>query len=94
MGIEVAADAHFGASNREIGPPPHIFHSGPSGILKLFNAVDSRGITRDIVDGTPTIADGFLMIPQAPGLGVELNEEHLHSYLTKGKASILVGEKP
>jgi L-alanine-DL-glutamate epimerase-like enolase superfamily enzyme len=94
MGIEVAADAHFGASNREIGPPPHIFHSGPSGILKLFNCVDSTGITRDIVDGTPTIADGFLSVPQGPGLGVTLNKEHLNFYLTKGKAAILVGVKP
>jgi len=94
MGIEVAADAHFGVSNRGIGPPPHIFHSGPSGILKLFNCVDSTGITRDIVDGTPSIADGFLSVPQGPGLGVALNKEHLHFYLTKGKAAILVGVQP
>lgn len=94
MGIEVAADAHFGASTREIGPPPHIFHSGPSGILKLFNAVDSTGITKDIVDGTPIVADGFLMVPQAPGLGVELNKKNMSFYLTKGKKPILVGEKP
>ena len=94
MGIEVAADAHFGASTREIGLPPHIFHGGPSGLLKLFNAVDSKGITKDIVDGTPTIADGFLTVPQTPGLGVELNEENLISYLTKGKKQILIGQKP
>jgi L-alanine-DL-glutamate epimerase-like enolase superfamily enzyme len=94
MGIEVAADAHFGASTREIGPPPHIFHSGPSGILKLFDAVDSTGITKDVVDVTPRIADGFFFVPQAPGLGVELNEENLKSYLTEGKQAILVGQKP
>jgi L-alanine-DL-glutamate epimerase-like enolase superfamily enzyme len=92
MGIEVAADAHFGASTKEIGPPPHIFHSGPTGILKLFNTVDSTGITKDIVDGTPRIADGFFFVPQAPGLGVELNEENLKFYLTKGKEAILIGE--
>ena len=73
LGIEVAADAHFGASTREVASPPHVLHSGPSGIIKLFNAVDSTETTTDIVNSPPTIADGFLMVPEAPELRAELN---------------------
>lgn len=93
MGIELAADAHFAASTIALGPQPHIYHGIATGILKLFNAVDSTGITRDIVDGTPKIADGYLTVPTGPGLGVTINEENLLSYLTEGKKTIALGEK-
>ena len=53
-----------------------------------------KGITKDIVDGTPTIADGFLSVPKGPGLGITLNRENLNSYLTKGKKPNIIGEKP
>ena len=73
MGIEVAADAHFATSTIALAPPPYNFHGITSGIQRLFMAMDSKGITKDIVDGTPTIADGFLSVPKGPGLGVKLN---------------------
>ena len=92
MGIELAADAHFAASTIALGPSPYKFHGIASGILKLFNTVDSSGITRDIVNGTPTIANGFLTVPKAPGLGITLNKENLNSYLTKGKKPIILGK--
>lgn len=92
MGIELAADAHFAASTIALGPSPYRFHGIASGILKLFNAVDSSGITRDIVNGTPTIANGFLTVPKASGLGITLNKENLNSYLTKGKKPIILGK--
>jgi L-alanine-DL-glutamate epimerase-like enolase superfamily enzyme len=92
MGIELAADAHFAASTIALGPSPYKFHGIASGILKLFNAVDSSGITRDIVDGTPTIANGFLTVPKGSGLGITLNKENLNSYLTKGKKPIILGK--
>ena len=92
MGIELAADAHFAASTTALGPNPYKFHGIASGILKLFNAVDSTGITKDIVDGTPLIEDGFMAVPKAPGLGIELNKEHLDFYLTKGKKPVALGK--
>ncbi len=94
MGIELAVDAHFAASTIALGPSPYKFHGIASGILKFFNTVDSKGITKDIVNETPTISKGFLTVPKGPGLGVTLNQENLHSYLTKGKKPILVGKKP
>ncbi|MFC2012342.1 mandelate racemase/muconate lactonizing enzyme family protein [Chloroflexota bacterium] len=94
MGIEVATDAHFATSTIDLAPPPYSFHGITSGIQKVFWTMDSSGITKDIVDDTPTIAKGFLTVPQAPGLGVNLNRENLNSYLTKGKKPVLIGEKP
>ena len=94
MGIELAVDAHFAASTIALGPSPYKFHGIASGILKFFNTVDSKGITKDIVNETPAISKGFLTVPKGPGLGITLNRENLNSYLTKGKKSILVGKKP
>jgi L-alanine-DL-glutamate epimerase-like enolase superfamily enzyme len=92
MGIELAVDAHFAVSTISLAPSPYKFHGIATGILKLFNAVDSSGITKDIVDGTPAIADGFLTVPKGPGLGIELNKENLNFYLTKGKKPIVLGK--
>jgi L-alanine-DL-glutamate epimerase-like enolase superfamily enzyme len=92
MGIELAADAHFAASTIALGPSPYRFHGIASGILKLFNVVDSSGITKDIVDGTPKISKGFLTVPKSPGLGITLNKENLNFYLTKGKKPIILGK--
>lgn len=92
MGIELAANAHFAASTMRMGQPPYCYNGYGSGILKLFNAVDSKGITKDIVTGAPVIENGYLSVPERPGLGVELNEENVNFYLTKGKSRLRVGE--
>jgi len=92
MGIELAADAHFAVSTINLAPPPHRFHGIASGILKLFNAVDSSGITKDIVNGTPFIENGYMKVPEGPGLGIELNRDNLEFYLTKGKQPLKLGK--
>ena len=92
MGVELATDAHFAVSTIALAPSPYKFHGIASGILKLFNTVDSTGITKDIVDGTPRIANGFMSLPEGPGLGIELNKENLNFYVTKGKKPVLLGE--
>jgi L-alanine-DL-glutamate epimerase-like enolase superfamily enzyme len=92
MGIELATDAHFTVSTIALGPSPYKYHGIASGILKLFNAVDSSGITRDIVNGTPSIANGFLTLPKGSGLGIELNKDNLNFYLTKGKKQVKLGK--
>jgi len=92
MGIELAVNSHFHTSTMRLGQPPYCYNGYGSGILKFFNAVDSKGITKDIVTGAPVIENGFLSVPERPGLGVELNEEQVNSYLTKGKSRIRVGE--
>jgi L-alanine-DL-glutamate epimerase-like enolase superfamily enzyme len=92
MGIELAADVHFAVSTIALAPNPYKFHGIASGILKLFNAVDSKGITKDIVNGTPHIENGFMTVPKGPGLGIELNRENVNFYLTKGKKPVLLGK--
>ncbi|MDP7418151.1 MAG: hypothetical protein QF888_09180 [Desulfobacterales bacterium] len=61
--------------------------------MKLFDAADMSFINEDVVIKTPTIKDGFLYVPQVPGLGVELHETVVEKMLTPGKKPILV-EKP
>jgi L-alanine-DL-glutamate epimerase-like enolase superfamily enzyme len=92
MGIELATDVHFAVSTIALAPSPYKFHGIATGILKLFNAVDSTGITKDIVDGTPVIANGFLSVPKGPGLGIELNKKNVEFYLTKGKEPVVLGK--
>ena len=75
MGVELATDAHFAVSTIALAPSSlQVPWYRDSGILKLFNAVDSTGITKDIVDGTPRIANGFLSVPTGPGLGITLEQ--------------------
>jgi L-alanine-DL-glutamate epimerase-like enolase superfamily enzyme len=91
-GIELAADAHFAVSTRAVSPPPYHCQGYGTGLFKQFNAVDSRGITKDIVTRTPTVENGYLYVPQDPGLGVELNEENALSFLTPGKEVLWVSK--
>lgn len=91
-GIELAADAHFAVSTMQVGPAPYHCHGYGTGLLKMFDTTDSRGIARDIVRGTPKIENGYLHVPQAPGLGVELDEEIARSHLTPGKNVMRIGQ--
>ncbi len=92
LGIELAANAHFAASTMALGEPPYHHHGYGGGLMKLFNMVDTSIINEDVVVKTPTIKDGFLYVPQEPGLGVELHEAVVEKLLTPGKEPILVGE--
>jgi len=91
-GIELAADAHFAASTRSVGPAPYHCHGYGTSLFKQFNATDSSGITKDIVRRTPKMEGGFLHVPQEPGLGVELNEETVRDFLTPGKEVMWVSK--
>jgi hypothetical protein len=37
--------------------------------------------------------DGYFYPPEGPGLGLELNEEAVPKYITKGMEVVTVGEK-
>ena len=89
FGIQLAANAHFDASTDKLSRP-----SGyGAGIRGLTGQFDTKNINTDIVLKTPRIENGFLEVPQGPGLGVELNEEVMQQYLTPGKSAVLVGNK-
>lgn len=89
LGIELAANAHFAAATNKFDQPCGY----GTGILKIAGKLNTKDMKRDIVVNTPRIENGFLEVPEGPGLGVELNEEAVRKYLTPGKGPILVGRK-
>jgi L-alanine-DL-glutamate epimerase-like enolase superfamily enzyme len=89
FGIEVAAQAHFAVSTSILKPPGGY----GMGLLKMSQQFDTKNWDGDIVFNTPKIENGFLEVPEGPGLGVELNEKAIKKYLTPGKDRILVGRK-
>ena len=50
-------------------------------MMKLFKTSNTKNITDDIVTPTPLIENGYLYVPQGPGLGVTLNRDGLEKYL-------------
>jgi L-Ala-D/L-Glu epimerase len=90
LGIQLAANAHFGASTDKLDPPSG-YGMGLFGLTGQFNTKNMDG--RDIVLKTPKVENGFLEVPEGPGLGVELNEETMKRYLSARKSPILIGSK-
>ena len=89
FGIEVAAQAHFAVSTSILKTPGGY----GMGLLKMSQQFDTKNWDGDIVFNTPKIENGFLEVPEGPGLGVELNEKAIKKYLTPGKDRIRVGRK-
>ena len=81
MGVELAADAHFAFATEQLGNPPYDIQGYGSGLMKLFNVNDTSLIEGDIVTKTPLIKEGFMYVPEEPGLGVELNMDGVNNYL-------------
>lgn len=90
MGVELAAMAHFAVSNISLGHDPYFAQGYGGGLLNLYDVVDTKGITDDIVSPTPLIEKGFLYVPEGPGLGVTLNPKGLERW-QKGE-TITMGE--
>jgi L-alanine-DL-glutamate epimerase-like enolase superfamily enzyme len=42
-------------------------------------------LRRDLVDGEPTINEGSVPLPVAPGLGVKLNDDAVSRYAVNGE---------
>jgi galactonate dehydratase len=39
-----------------------------------------------VADGRPAVKDGILRMPNAPGLGLKINEDHIRQHLAKGES--------
>ena len=72
-GITAAAARHFQAATVN---SPYIEMFSPD----LFPSP----LRRELVDGEPTISDGTMLLPSAPGLGVTLNDDALNRYGVSG----------
>lgn len=88
-GIEAAAQAHFIASTEWMEKIPHQ-NLGP---LHIHYVTESAGVKDDIVKELPKYENGFLYVPNKPGLGVELNDEMVSKYLTAGKKPIVIEKR-
>lgn len=89
FGIELAAQAHFAVSTSSLKLPGGY----GAGILAIAGSFDTKNFDGDIVENSPRIENGQLLVPKGNGLGVELVEEKMKKYLTPNQNSLLVGKK-
>ncbi len=86
-GLEHAASCHFIFSTNLTDAIPE----QPVGILYLYGGFSSDDISGDIIRKTSgRIKDGYLYKPEGPGLGVELDQEMIDSYLTPGRKPVVL----
>ncbi len=84
--IAAMADAHYVtvAPHNPCGPVATAvnvhFAASTHNFLILEYHADDEGTRRDIVDEPMKLVDGYLEIPETPGLGIDLNEEALGKY--------------
>lgn len=89
-GIGAATEAHFLAANEWMARSEH----ESIGPLNLYNRPDTVNppIKNDLAVNIPRYEGGYLYPPQAPGLGVELNEEIIPSLITPGKKPTVINQ--
>lgn len=88
-GFEAAVYSHLLCSNEWISRFAHE-NLGPLHIHDVFNTVDEP-ITDDLAREVPRYEGGYVYPTEAPGIGVELNEELLPERVTRGKQGLAVG---
>jgi L-alanine-DL-glutamate epimerase-like enolase superfamily enzyme len=94
--LECAVNAHFAASTMRSPEPPFAFeiHGGIG--LQLYreifsgNKVKAENAVEDVAKKLPKMEDGYLYVPEGPGLGVELDEEKVKKLTVKDKSPIIV----
>jgi L-alanine-DL-glutamate epimerase-like enolase superfamily enzyme len=88
---EAAAQSHWLASNAEFEKQDHdVFFP-----VLMYNTFDTtQGVDCDLIQNPQAYKDGYFYPPEGPGLGLELNEDAVSKYITKGKDIVTIGEKP
>jgi len=87
-GIEAATQAHFLVANEWMS---HLEQEniGPLHLHDLTDTV-SVDIKNDLAKKLPRYEKGFMWAPEAPGIGVELNEEIVESLISPGLKPVVV----
>jgi L-alanine-DL-glutamate epimerase-like enolase superfamily enzyme len=89
--FECAAQSHWLASNAEYGKLAHAnFH--PVIHYNTFDTSNLSNVEGDIVIKPMKYKDGYFYPPDGPGLGMELNEKAVPSFITKGKSPFTIGK--
>jgi L-alanine-DL-glutamate epimerase-like enolase superfamily enzyme len=87
-GFEAAAQAHFLISDEWTSQ----FVQENTGPLTMHNILDtvSVDIKNDLARQLPRYENGHMWVPEGPGLGMELNEEIVPRYISRGKKPIII----
>ena len=90
-GLETAWQAHFLAADEWLG---HLEQEN-LGVLIVHDQFETvrQPITDDLVRNVPRVENGHMYPPEGPGLGVELNEEMVAQFMTKGRSPVVFEEK-
>jgi len=87
-GLEAAAQGHFLIADAWTANFVQE-NTGPLTVYNVLNTVDEE-ITTDLAKELPRYEDGFMWVPEGPGLGVALNEAVVPDYLTPGKPPVTI----
>lgn len=88
---EAAAQAHWLCSDPEFATQDHdVFF--PVLMYDTFDTTKRNDV--DLILNPMLYKDGYFYPPEGPGIGLELNEEALPKYITKGKSIVTIGEQP
>jgi L-alanine-DL-glutamate epimerase-like enolase superfamily enzyme len=88
-GYEAAAQAHFLAADAWMSKFPHA-NLGPPLLHDQWDTTNPP-ITDNLAKNPPVYKDGYFYPPDGPGLGLELNEEVIPRFITRGKAPLVIG---
>jgi L-alanine-DL-glutamate epimerase-like enolase superfamily enzyme len=89
-GLETAFQAHFLAASEWMG---HLEQEN-LGVLIIHDQFETvkRPITDDLVTNVVRVENGYMYAPGGPGLGVQLNEDLVAKFATKGRSRVVIGE--
>ncbi len=88
---EAAAQAHWLCSDAEYGKQAQA-NFFP---VLMYNTFDTtKSVDVDLIINPMKFKDGYFYPPEGPGVGLELNEEAVPKYITKGKSIVTIGERP
>jgi L-alanine-DL-glutamate epimerase-like enolase superfamily enzyme len=87
---EAAAQAHWLCTYAEFGRQAQAVFF-PVLMYNTFDTTKPNDV--DLIKNPMTYKDGYFYPPEGPGLGLELNEEAVPKYITKGMDIVTVGEK-
>jgi L-alanine-DL-glutamate epimerase-like enolase superfamily enzyme len=87
-GFEAAAQGHFLIADEWTSQ----FVQENTGPLTMHGVLDtvSEDIKDDLAKKLPRYENGFMWVPEGPGLGLELNEDVLANSITPGKTAVIV----
>ena len=87
---EAAAQAHWLCSEAEFGTQDHdVFFP-----VLMYNTFDTtKKVDVDLIKNPMKYKDGYFYPPEGPGIGLELNDEALPKYISKGKSIVTIGER-